>query len=152
MEIQELFHVNTYVSDNKLIYSFVYNNCDITDLRVMKTIESVKAILDTLYLDEVKNVCFVFIIDRITIPTNYILFKEFANTFKKYFDVIDAKLKFSIVQSSSNIFQMFFSTFKKFYEPIKPLYLCADEIETKHCIASKIKRAKFPNISSLLLD
>ena len=45
---------------------------------------------------------------------------------------------------------MFFSLFKKYYEPIKPLYLCRTENDTKECIHSVDSRSNFPNICNIL--
>ena len=150
MDIEELFNTKTGILNNKLVYTFTFKNCEITELRIMNSVKCMKDILDTLFIDKVKNVCFVFVIDEITIPSNYKYFKDFTSVFDKYQEIIKEKVRFTIIQSNSNIFQLLFSVFKQYYKPIKPMYVCSNEEDVKNCLKSKKEREKFKNVSDMI--
>lgn len=152
MDIDPLFDVNVYIEDKKLIYKFTYKGLEITDLRMLKTIEVMKGALETLKRDDVINGHFVFVVDNITIPTNYSLLKDFAHLFYNYTELITQKVQFTVVQSQSSIFNMFFSLFKQFYKPVKPLYLTTNDKETEDCIKDPEYRKTLPNVSNMVKD
>lgn len=150
MNIDALFKIDTKIAYNKLIYSFTYNNHEMTKLRIMKMVEDVEEVLKTFNLDNVKNVCFVFVINEVTIPSNFDFLKDLSCLFHKYKDVIKEKLKFTIVHSKNSIFNILFTSFKTYYHPIKPMYICNCEDDVNTCLKSKTEREKFPNISNMV--
>jgi len=150
MEIQEIFDTKTEIIGNKLVYTFTLRNSEITQLRLLKSIECMHKILDTLFSENVKNVCFVFAIDNITIPANYECIKDLTEVFSEYEQIVKEKVKFSIIQSKSSIFQLLFSIFKKYYKPIKPMYVCNDEDDVQKCLSSRKDREKYQNVSDMI--
>jgi hypothetical protein len=150
MEIENLFNLETKISQHRVVFKFVYTETPITELRMLKTIEMMKKVLDSFHKEEVTNICFVFVINSIKMPTNMKLIKDFASTFHAYGDVINKKLDFTIIQSNNNIFKLFFSLFKMYYEPIKPLYLCENDESTEKCLVSNSERSKAANFSDMV--
>lgn len=150
MEIENLFNLETKILQNRVVFKFVYTETPITELRMLKTIEMMKVVLDSFHKEEVSNICFVFVINSIKMPINLKLIKEFASTFHAYGDVINQKLDFTIIQSNNNIFKLFFSLFKMYYEPIKPLYMCESDESTEKCLNSNDERSKVANFSDLM--
>jgi hypothetical protein len=149
MEIENLFNLETKILDNRVVFKFVYTEKPITELRMLKTIDLLKKVLDSFYKEEVKNVCLIFVIETIKMPTNMKLIKDFATTFHKYAQVIDEKLDFTIIQSNNNIFKLFFSLLKLYYEPIKPLYMSINNDTTQKCLMNDSERKKIANFSEL---
>ena len=123
MEIQEIFDTKTEIISNKLVYTFTLRNCEITQLRLLKSI---------------------------TIPANYEYIKDLTEVFSEYEPIVKEKVKFSIIQSKSSIFQLLFSIFKKYYNPIKPMYVCHDEDDVQKCLSSKKDREKYQNVSDMI--
>jgi len=150
MEIENLLNLETKILHNRIVFKFVYTEKPITELRMLKTIEIIKKVLDSFYRVEATNICFVFVINSITMPTNMKLIKDFAATFHAYSDVINKKLDFTIIQSNNKIFNLFFSLFKMYYEPIKPLYLCESNESTEKCLTSNNERSKVTNFSDMV--
>lgn len=150
MEIENLFELETKIVDNIVVFNFVYTEKPITELRMLKTIEMMKSVLESFHKKEIKHVSFVFVINKLKLPTNMSLIKDFASTFHSYGDIINEKLDFTIIQSHSSIFKLFFSLFKMYYEPIKPLYLCESDESTENCLKNKNERSKVANFSDML--
>lgn len=150
MEIQEIVDIESKIISKKLVYTFTLKNCEITQLRVLKTIECIKTILDTLFLEDVKNVCFVFVIDELIIPANYEYIKDLTDVFSRYEEIVKEKVKFSIIQSNSSVFQLLFSIIKKYYIPIKPLYVCSKNDDVVKCLSNKKEREKYQNVSDMI--
>tara|TARA_Y100000389_G_C17071234_1_gene322077 strand:- start:40 stop:516 length:477 start_codon:yes stop_codon:yes gene_type:complete len=149
-EIENLFKLETEIVKQRVVFKFVYTEIPITQLRMLKTIEMVKEVLESLQKTEIHHVSFIFVINQFTMPTNVSLIKDFASTFHPYTDIINEKLDFTIIQSNSSLFKLFFSFFKMYYEPIKPLYLCESDESTKNCLESKNERSKVPDFSDYL--
>ena len=59
------------ISKKKLIYSFTSNGNSITDLRVVAFIQKLTEILESLENEQIKEVYFVFDIDKLEIPSNF---------------------------------------------------------------------------------
>jgi len=150
MEIENLFKFESIVVKGRVVFKFIFREIQITELRMLKTVQLMKEVLDSFHKDEIKNVCFVFVINKMQMPTNISLFKEFASIFKSYSNVINEKLDFTIIQSNSGIFKMFFSLFKMYYEPIKPLYMCESDESTEKCLISNSERSKTATFSDIL--
>lgn len=147
MDIESLLNIDTMVLKNRFVLKFIYNGKPITELRMLKTNDLMKTALETLYKNEIKNVCFVFIVDSLEMPTNIKLFKDFASTFHSHVDIIQQKLDFTIIQSNSGVFKLFFSILKMYYQPIKPLYISESSESTKKCLMSRSERSKTTNFS-----
>lgn len=150
MEIEDLFQLDTKIVKNRVVFKFVYLEKQITELRMLKTIETIKSVLESFRKKEIKHVSFVFIINQIELPANMNLIKDFASTFHSYAEIINEKLDFTIIQTNSSIFKLFFSVFKMYYEPVKPLYLCESDESTEKCLESKDERGKVANFSDML--
>ena len=150
MEIEDLFHLETKIVKNRVVFKFIYTEKPITELRMLKTIGTMKTVLESFQKKEIGHVSFVFIINKIIMPSNMGLIKDFAATFHSYADIINQKLDFTIIQSNSTIFKLFFSFFKMYYEPIKPLYLSENDESTEKCLESKDERGKVTNFSDML--
>tara|TARA_A100001011_G_scaffold400242_1_gene513471 strand:+ start:7158 stop:7616 length:459 start_codon:yes stop_codon:yes gene_type:complete len=150
MEIENLFILDTKITQNMVVFKFTYTEKPITELRMLKTIEMLKNVLNSFHRNEIKNICFVFVVNSIQMPSNMKLFKDFAETFHSYSDVINKKLNFTIIQSNNKIFKVFFSLFKVYYEPIKPLYMSESDEVTKKCLESKTERSKTEIFSKII--
>ena len=150
MDIQSLLDLDTKISQNRVVFKLTYNGSLMTELRMLKTIDLMKSILESLYKEELKNVCFVFVVDTLEMPSNMKLIKDFASTFHPYAEIIDKKLDFTIIQSKNSIFKAFFSILKVYYKPIKPLYMCVSDESTDKCLVSKIERNKTTNFSDMI--
>ncbi len=150
MEIEDIAKIEPKIENGKLIIYFTSNPVEITDLRVLRFIDKLKPLMNDLHNDKIKEFFFVFNINDIVIPTNFSMLKVFAQFFKDSEDVIIDKLKFSVVESKSNIFKLFFSLFKKYYVPKKSLYLCKSIEDVNDCIFNIDSRNKYPNILNLI--
>lgn len=147
MDIESLLDINTEVLKGRVVFKFTYNGEPITELRMLKTNDLMKVVLESLYKDEIKNVCFVFIIDSLEMPTNMNLVKVFASMFHSHVNIIEKKLDFTVIQSKSGVFKMFFSILKMYYQPIKPLYISESDESTEKCLTSSSERDKIANFS-----
>ena len=150
MNVDNLVKIIPKIENNKLLIYFHAENIDVTDLRLVKFLDDCSKLFSDLYNDQIKEFYFIFNIDDLKIPTNFSLFKDFADFFISHEDLLMEKLKFTIVQCKNNIFKLFFSLFKKYYVPVKPLYLCSNVEETHECVSNEESRHKFPNICNLL--
>lgn len=150
MEIEDLFFLDTKIVENRVVFQFTYTETPVTELRMLKTIEMLKNVLNLFHNDEIKNICFVFIINSFQMPANMKLIKDFAGTFHSYADVINKKLDFTIIQSNNGLFKVFFSLFKMYYEPMKPLYMCENDGLTEKCLKSNNERDKTTNLSDMM--
>ena len=150
MDIEEIAKIEPKIENGKLIIYFTANSVEITDLRVLSFIDKLKPLMNELENEKIKEFFFVFNVNDIIIPTNFSMLKVFAQFFKDSEDVIIDKLKFSVVESKSNIFKLFFSLFKKYYVPKKSLYLCTSSEEVNDCIFNIDSRNKYPNILNML--
>ena len=150
MNVNSLVKIEPKIENNKLLIYFYAENMDVTNLRLIKFLDDCGKLFSDLYNDQIKEFYFIFNIDDLRIPTNFNLFKDFANFFKNHENLLMKKLKFTIVQCKNNIFKLFFSLFKQYYSPVKPLYLCCNLEETKDCIFTEETRNKYPNICNLL--
>lgn len=150
MDIESLLDIKTEILQNRVVFRFTYDGKKITELRMLKTIEMMNAALETLYKDEIKNVCFVFVVSSLEMPTNVGVFKDFASVFVSHTNIIEKKLNFTIIQSDNKIFKLFFSILKMYYQPIKPLYMCEDSKSTENCLISSSERNKTANFSDVI--
>lgn len=150
MNIDELVEINANIQNGELIIYFKVKHTEITNLRILQTIETVKNVLNELRNEKISSFYFVFDICSMIIPSNFSLLKEVTDIFESYESLIHEKLVFSIIQSNTNIFKLFFNLFKTYYVPIKPLYLCKSIDEVNECLFEEAKRAKYPNICSLI--
>tara|TARA_Y100000389_G_C17466000_1_gene525599 strand:+ start:4477 stop:4935 length:459 start_codon:yes stop_codon:yes gene_type:complete len=150
MEIENLLDLESKIIANRVVFKFTFKEIPITELRMLKTIEMLTDVLDSFKKPEIKHVCFVFVINKMKMPSNLGLFKDFARTFNDYSVVINEKLDFTIIQSNNGIFKMFFSLFKMYYEPIKPLYICESDESTEKCLTSNNERNKVKNFSDMI--
>lgn len=149
--IETFVTITPKIEHKKLIVYIVANNNEITELRIFKVIEELKSLFQQIKQnDKVNEFYLVFDITQFKIPTNFRMFTSVSDLLLESKSLIVDKLKFSVIQSENNIFKMFFSLFKKYYEPIKPLYLCRTENDTKECIHSVDSRSNFPNICNIL--
>lgn len=149
MEIESLLDLESNIVSNRVIFKLTFKDAHITELRMLKTTELLKSVFESFKTTEIKRVCLVFVVNKIKMPANLSLFKNFAEAFNNYSEVINEKLDFTIIQTNNGVFRMFFSLFKMYYEPIKPLYMCEnDEITTK-CLMSNSERKKVKNFSDM---
>ena len=144
--ILSLFNITTKV-ENKIIY-FIFDSTGVeyTELRMLQFINDYKIILDDLEDTRIKNVCFVFKLNNMKFPSNFVLVQEFANLFYPKMDLIIKKVNYSVILSNNKIFYMFFTLLKQFYRPIKPLYLCNTNDELNDIIENPENRIKYKNI------
>tara|TARA_Y100000816_G_C25937833_1_gene489109 strand:- start:373 stop:831 length:459 start_codon:yes stop_codon:yes gene_type:complete len=150
MSIDPFFDFKAKIENKKLIYYFTANGALITELRIVDFITKLTEILESLENDQIKQVYFIFNIDKLVIPSNFSFLKELGDCFKNKNKLLKEKLMFTIVINKSNIFHLFFSLFKQYYEPVKSLYLCKDVNEMQVCLHDEDKRSTFPNILSLI--
>ena len=150
MDIQSLLDLDTTISQNRVVFKLTYNGSPMTELRMLKTIDLMRSILESLHKEEIKNVCFVFVVDSLEMPSNMKLIKDFASTFHPHTEVIEKKLDFTIIQSKNAIFKAFFSILKMYYKPIKPLYMCESDESTEKCLVSNIERNQTTNFSDMV--
>ena len=150
MEVGNLVKIEPKIVNGTLLIYFHTQNMEITDLRLFKFLDDAKKLFSDLSTEQIKEFYFIFNIDELNIPANFNLFKDFANFFKQYEDLLMNKLVFTVIQCKNNIFKLFFSLFKKYYVPVKPLYLCSNVEETDLCIFDLEKRKSFPNICNLI--
>lgn len=148
--IKKLLNLETMIVSKRVVFKFTYTNMEITDLRMLATMELINEVLKTLYNNEVTDACFVFAVDGMKIPTNFKSLKQVASTFHTHAEIINKKLSFTIIQCNNNIFKMFFSLFKLYYEPVKPLYLCDNEDITTKCLTNTDELKKMPNIVKMI--
>ena len=107
-------------------------------------------IFKSLENEKITKVYFIFDIQKIVLPTNLTLLKQFSEVFTSNRENLTKKLQFSIVVNNNNVFRIFFSLFKQYYEPIKSLYLCSNDEEMKICLHDESKRDSFPNILNII--
>jgi hypothetical protein len=150
MEIDDLFILHTKIVQNRVVFKFVYSEIPITELRMLQASDMMKNVLESCHKKEITNICFVFVINSVEMPINMKLIKNFATSFQSYYDIINKKLDFTIIQSNNNIFRLCFSLFKMYYEPIKPLYMCENDESTQKCLLSKSERSKVANLSDMI--
>ena len=150
MKVDNLVQIKPKIVNNTLLIYFHTQNMEITDLRLFKFLDDVKKLFSDLSTEKIKEFYFIFNIDELNIPANFNLFKDFADFFTQYQDLLMNKLVFTVIQCRNNIFKLFFSLFKKYYVPVKPLYLCSNIEETDLCIFDLEKRNRFPNICNLI--
>ena len=150
MNVDNLVEIEPKIENGKLLIYFHTKNIEVTDLRLFKFLDDTKKLFSDFKNEQIKEFYFIFNIDELKIPTNFNMFKDFAEFFKQYEDLLMNKLVFTIVQCKNNIFKIFFSLFKKYYIPVKPLYLCANTDETHICLFDEEKRNNFPNICNLI--
>lgn len=150
MEIENLLDLESKIVANRVVFKFTFKEKPITELRMLKTTEMLKSVFESFNTQEIKHVCFVFVINKMKMPANLGLFKDFAKTFNDYSDVINEKLDFTIIQTNNGIFKMFFSLFRLYYVPIKPLYMCENDESTEKCLTNNNERNKVKNFSDMI--
>ena len=151
-QIKPLFDTNIRIEKKKMIYEMVLKDVDYTELKMFATYEKLNEIIESLYHKNVKNVYFIFVFDKVKVPSNFIVFKEISKIFLKHKPILIDKLDFTIIQTHSNIFELFFSVFKKYYKPLKPLYLCKTNDQVRKCIFDEEFRSTLHNISTTLIE
>lgn len=152
MEIENLFNLNTIVKGDSVIYKFTYTDVDITNLRMLKTIQGMEQVFKSIDEKKIKRVYFIFVADKISIPANFNCFKDFAKCFHPHCEILKKKLDFTIIQSNNKLFNIFFNILKQNYTPVRPLYLSLNENETKKCLKDKTFRDKLTNISKMVAE
>lgn len=150
MEIETFVTIKPTIQDGKLVVVFEGNNTPITELRVLKVADEIHKLLSELSSPKIQDFYFLFQVDSIEIPSNYMYIKEIAKSLYQYEDLIMNKLNYSVVQCKSNIFKMFFSLFKKYYTPVKELYLVKTEENAQKAIHNDKFRETLPKITTLL--
>ena len=148
--IENLFIITPKICNKTLYYFFKTTGLDFTELRMIKFINDFKIILEEINNEKIKKVSFLFIIDNMKIPSNFLLLKDFASIFDEHVENIKKKVCFSVVQTESNVFSMFFSLFKQFYRPYKPLYLCKNNSELEDIINNPENRKNYKNILNVI--
>lgn len=148
--LQNLFEIETNIENKMLCFFFRSQKVSVTELRLTKFIHDMKQVIETIYSNQIKNVCFIFDLNQLNLPSNFIQIKDFSDMLKSHEKILTEKLMFTIIQNKNNVFRIFFNLFKKYYYPVKPLYLCKDDEETCICLNDESKRSKFPNIQTLL--
>ena len=94
------------------------------------------------YNNNIKKIIYIYDVEKLKLPSNLSLFKDYAQIFKDHREILYDKLEFTMIISQNNIFNIFFNLFKKFYIPIKPLYLCKTIELANECIYDEEKRNK----------
>lgn len=148
--LQNLFEIETKIENKILCFFFKSQKVSVTELRLTKFIHDVKQVIETIYSNQIKNVCFIFDLNQLNLPSNFIQIKDFSDMLKSHEKILTEKLMFTIIQNKNNVFRIFFNLFKKYYNPVKPLYLCKNDEETNVCLNDDNKRSTFPNIQSLI--
>jgi|OM-RGC.v1.024174578 hypothetical protein len=148
--IDKLFDIKTTIEKKKLIFTFTFNGNEFTDLRVIQFFHEMDGILKSLYKPEIKHLYFLFKIEEIQIPSNFVSIKKVAELLTSHLPILHEKLMFTIIQNDTNVFKVFFSLFKQYYVPVKPLYLCKTDEDVRECLHEPEKRIKYPNILNLL--
>lgn len=150
MDIKSVLDLDTTISQNRVVFKLTYNGSPITELRMLKTNDLMKTILESFYKDEIERVCFIFVVDSLEVPSNMKLIKGFATTFHPHAEIIGKKLDFTIIQSKNAIFKVMLSILKMYYQPIKPLYLCESDESTEKCLVSNFERNQITNFSDMV--
>ena len=149
MSIESFVDFECIVEEKKLLYKFTANGGSITELRMIHLINQMNEIFKSLGNEKITKVYFIFDIQKIVLPTNLTLLKEFSDMFTSNRENLTKKLQFSIVVNNNNVFRIFFSLFKQYYNPVKSLYLCSNDEEMKTCLHDESKRDSFPNIINI---
>ena len=148
--LQNLFEIETKIENKILCFFFKSQKVSVTELRITKFIHDMKQVIETIYSNQIKNVCFIFDLNQLNLPSNFIQIKDFSDMLRYHEKILTEKLMFTIIQNKNNVFRIFFNLFKKYYNPVKPLYLCKNDEETNVCLNDDNKRSTFPNIQSLI--
>lgn len=148
--LQNLFEIETKIENKMLCFSFKSQKVSVTELRITKFIHDMKQVIETIYSKQINNVCFIFDLNQLNLPSNFIQIKDFSDMLRYHEKILTEKLMFTIIQNKNNVFRIFFNLFKKYYNPVKPLYLCKNDEETNVCLNDDNKRSTFPNIQSLI--
>tara|TARA_B100001142_G_C14323507_1_gene651378 strand:- start:1989 stop:2444 length:456 start_codon:yes stop_codon:yes gene_type:complete len=149
-QIDKLFEINTTIDKKKLIFTFLFNGREFTDLRVIQFYHEMDQILKSLYDPKIKNLYFIFKIKEIYIPSNFVSIRKVADLLTSHIPILNEKLVFTIIQNDTNVFKTFFKLFKQYYVPVKPLYLCKTDEDVNNCLHIPEEREKMPNILNLL--
>jgi hypothetical protein len=149
-QIDKLFNIKTTIDNKKLVFSFVFNGHEFTDLRVIQFYHEMDEILKSLYDPAIKKLYFIFKIKEIYIPSNFVSIRKVAELLTSHIPILHEKLVFTIIQNDTNVFKTFFALFKQYYVPVKPLYLCKTDEDVNNCLHNPEVREKMPNILNLL--
>ena len=98
MEVGNLVKIEPKIVNGTLLIYFHTQNMEITDLRLFKFLDDAKKLFSDLSTEQIKEFYFIFNIDELNIPANFNLFKDFANFFKQYEDLLMNKLVFTVIQ------------------------------------------------------
>ena len=129
--VKDLLKFEIYTQKKKTIYKFTYTEIEITDLRMLKTVHKLKQVFQ-LMKTTTNEIHFLFIVNNMIIPTNFIVFKPFCEIFHENKKNIIDKLDFTIIQlDNKNIISIFLWLFKQYYTPEKQLYISCSNDETK---------------------
>lgn len=150
MEIEKIATIKPVIRNGKLILFFEATGVPITDIRIMDFLNDSTKLAKDLYSDKIKEFYFVFNINKLKIPANFNVLKQYAGFLEKHKELLLGKLVYSVLQCDNNIFKMFFSLFKAYYVPIKPLYLCKSEDEVTKCFSDDTYRESLPNMDQLI--
>ena len=135
---ENFYNYKISIKNNMVVHEFITNNNEMTELRIIDFLEKTKQMIETFYEPKIKKICLIYNIENINfLPSNTQFIKKFSELFNNTRDVIKEKVEFTIIQSNSNIFNIFFNLFTKYYEPAKPLYLCKNNDETEKCLFNK---------------
>ena len=148
--IESFFDYDIRIENKMLIYVFVANGKDMTELRMIEFLDRMSQIMASFYDKQVTKACLYFDVEKLKLPSNLQLIQEYSNIFKTNQDILKKKLEFTIIQTCNNVFHLFFSLFKQYYVPIKPVYLTKNHSETQSCIYDETMRNNLPTIGYLL--
>jgi|MDTG01.5.fsa_nt_gb hypothetical protein len=148
--IESFFDYDIRIENKMLIYVFVANGKDMTELRMIEFLDRMRQIMASFHDKQVTKGCLYFDLEKLKLPSNLQLIQEYSNIFKTNQEILKKKLQFTIIQTSNNVFHLFFSLFKQYYVPIKPVYLTKNHSETQCCIYDEIMRNNLPTIGHLL--
>ena len=148
--IESFFDYDIRIENKMLIYVFVANGKDMTELRMIEFLDRMRQIMASFHDKQVTKGCLYFDLEKLKLPSNLQLIQEYSNIFKTNQEILKKKLQYTIIQTSNNVFHLFFSLFKQYYVPIKPVYLTKNHSETQSCIYDEIMRNNLPTIGHLL--
>ena len=150
MNIEKIASITPEIKNKKLIITFSATGVPITDIRLMDFLNDSKKLAKDLDNTQINEFYFIFNIDKLKIPSNFNLFKQYASFLEEHKDLLMNKLVYSVLQCENNIFKMFFNLFKAYYIPVKPLYLCKNEKEVTQCLENESFRNSLPNMEKMV--
>ena len=147
--IGDFIEINTSVERGLVLINIRLLDAEITKLRALKMTDQMKKLFVDLNDNRIKSFVMTFDISNLQIVQKEYI-EDVIELFKSSKPLFRNKLKCSCVIMNSIIAIPMKMILSKFYEPIKPLFICADHDECKKYIfmdenTSEFKDSRFIN-------